>query len=252
MSSEQLAESKRTLSKCSLTCRFWASRCRPWIFERTTLRSPEDLHTLLSFPTTIRLYITDLFLEETEPCIPWTHIAYTCVRRQDFSPTVRLYHNLNGACTATSIQILRSLHQSLPKRIPNLIEDCFPLCIRNYRLQEFTDLVQLVRKLSRARWWNIEFSNVSWIKQPDILPPALSTKNRAMCDRLEIRECVERWPFVWLCISTRQPTQDLRHPYLLADEAHTLTSLIRCITAPAGHKGRPSCAHTVFHSTSNM
>lgn len=130
---ERRTESKRALSQCSLTCRFWASRCQPRIFEHITLRSLEDVNTLLGFPHTIRQYITDLSLDEKEPCIPWTHhvYSYRTARTPVFSRAMSLAHILDGACTPTSVRTLRSLHHSLPRRTPILYKDSYPLFIRS-------------------------------------------------------------------------------------------------------------------------
>lgn len=245
---EDRAPAKRCMNRCSLVCKFWASRCRPRIFSHLTLRSIRDAHTLLSLSHTVRHYIVDLFLEETEPCEPWTHIVYRAVASGKLSLDT-IAHKLDGACTPTSVQTLRSLHPSLPQRTPVAFRDHIFVHVMNYRLQVFTDIAQLVRKLLESKNWQLEFTNISWIKPPEAVPSTLGMKNRAMCDQVEVRQCVERWPFVWLCISTRpyEHKSRTRAAYLSQEEAFRLGALVRCLTAPAGHEGRPYCSHTLIH-----
>ncbi|KIP10763.1 hypothetical protein PHLGIDRAFT_493501 [Phlebiopsis gigantea 11061_1 CR5-6] len=236
---EKNRKRRQVLSRCALVCRFWASRCEPMLFHTLTLRSLDDIHTLLSLPAARRLHIRDLFMEQTEPCVPWTHLVYASAKAGEFIPNVHLFHKLDGACTPTSVQTLRSLHQSLPRRTPNLFEDNFPIQIHNYRLEEFYDLTQFVRKLWGALHWQLRFSNVSWIKQPDRVPPALGAKISARCDNVDITECVERWPFIWLCVSTRppEPRSRERTPYVV-DEAFALAAMCRKqLLNVSGHAG---------------
>ncbi|KAK7434573.1 hypothetical protein VKT23_018934 [Stygiomarasmius scandens] len=40
---------RQHLGNYSLTCRYWANECRPLMFNRLTLRSRDDLITLMSF-----------------------------------------------------------------------------------------------------------------------------------------------------------------------------------------------------------
>lgn len=245
---EAIAQGKQHLSLCSLVCRFWASRCRPYLFERLGLRSLEDAQFLLSLSPTIKRHIVSLSLEETEPCQPWTHIVYRAVARGNFSPMIIVSHTLDGACTPTSVQTLRSLQPSLPQRMPVMLQDQIRYHVKNYRLQTFTDIVLLVLKLSTLVIWQPDFTNISWIKPVDIVPPMLGRKNRALCDHMEIYQCVDRWPFMWLCITTRAPEPNSQAAaYLPPDEAWTLVALVRCITSPAGHKGRPYCSHSIIH-----
>lgn len=228
-------EERRTLSRCSLVCRYWSSRCRPRIFALITLRSREDLETLLSCSDTVRWYLMELTLEDTEPCIPWTHLVYAKLRIGKFPAAMNMSHKLDGACTPTSVQSLRSLHPSLPRRTPNLIRDRFPLFIHNYRLRTFTDIIHLIRKLWVTRYWVVDFKNVSWIaEQSDMVPPELRMKNRALCEHLSLYDCPERWPFVWLCITTRLTNQvsiELPPAFVHEEDAFRLGALIRVITA---------------------
>ncbi|EKM57165.1 uncharacterized protein PHACADRAFT_254747 [Phanerochaete carnosa HHB-10118-sp] len=90
------------MSQCSLVSKFWAGRCRPRLFFRLTLRSLEDVNTLLSLPTAVKSYIFYLHLEEIQPSVPWTHHVYCAVHDGRLSERSSLSHKLNGACTPTS------------------------------------------------------------------------------------------------------------------------------------------------------
>ncbi|EKM57168.1 uncharacterized protein PHACADRAFT_183681, partial [Phanerochaete carnosa HHB-10118-sp] len=183
---EDRAPVKRCMNRCSLVCKFWALQCRPRIFSHLTLRSIEDTQTLLNLSRVVRRYVVNIFLEEIEPCEPWTHIVHRAVASGELSPDT-ISHRLDGACTPTSVQILRSLHPSLPQRTPVAYQEHIFLHVTNYRLRVFTDIAQLVRKLLESRNWQIEFTNISWIKTPETVPSALGMKNRAMCHNIEIR-----------------------------------------------------------------
>ena len=245
---EDRAPAKHHMNQCSLVCKFWASRCRPRIFDHITLRSLKDAQTLLSFSPAVKRYVIDLFLEETEPCEPWTHLIYRAVAHGDFS-TYRFdfTHKLDGACTPMSVQTLRSLHPSLPQRTPVVIREAFHLYVMNYRLHAFTDIAHLVRKLWEPVSWHLDFTNISWIKPLDFVPPILGKKNRATCYQTEVRQCVDRWPFVWLSITTKQPEPNSLTPtaYLSQDEAFRLGAFVRCLTSSEkALKGRAYCSHT--------
>ncbi|GJE93498.1 hypothetical protein PsYK624_096570 [Phanerochaete sordida] len=127
-------------------------------------------------------------------------------------------------------------------------EDIF-LHIKNYRLRAITDIAHFMRTLWESTGWQIQLTNVSWVKSPQAVPRTIGMRNRATCDNLDIRQCAERWPFVWLCISTRtpEPGSVTPVPYLTLDEAFRLGAFVRCLTVPAGLQGRPYCACTTIH-----
>lgn len=252
-SPEERGIKKRSLSLCSLTCRYWASRCRPLIFSHTILRCLKDFQTLSTFSTVVRGYVRDLGLEDTAGSVPWTHMVYAFVGQGGLSTSVNVVHTLNGACTPTSVQTLHSLYRSLPLHPPNYIQDDFPLIIENFRLQSFIHIVDVVRKLWGMMHWQVTFRNVSWLSSPSFLPTVLSTKNRGVCDRVELRDCPERWPFVWICISTRQPQPQPNGPapcipFLHPEEAVRLAELFKCLTSSITNSGPRCCAYSLIDS----
>jgi hypothetical protein len=251
-SSDERKKKKRILGRCSLTCRYWASRCRIQIFDILTIRSLVDVQSLLGFTPIIRSYIKDLFLEETEPCIPWTHLVYMRIRDGVLPQRISVTHMLDGACTSTSVQRLRSLHQSLPKQLPALfIWSHHSIYISNYRLKTFSDdIAQLVRRFGAQSYWALKFTNVSWIKEFDTLPPVLHMKKRATCRLVTLKECPDRWPFVWLFVTTRTPEQGCDSAFVEPDEALRLVFLLRCLTSTHPDRKSHICTITEIHSTS--
>jgi hypothetical protein len=249
--SDERKEKKRILGRCSLTCRYWASRCRIQIFNILTIRSLVDLQSLLGFTPIVRSYIEHLFLEETEPCIPWTHHVYMRIRDGVFPQHMFVTHTLDGACTPTSVQRLRSLHQSLPRQPPVFIWDNHTVCVSNYRLETFSDdIAQLVRRFRAQSYWELKFTNVSWIKEPDTLPTVLQMKKRAMCHLVTLKECPDRWPFVWLFVTTKTPEQHRNSAFIEPDEALRLVFLLRCLTSTHPDRKSHICTITDIHRMS--
>lgn len=68
---------KRGLVACSLTCRYWSSRCRPHLFDSIVLRSSTDLQDLLSFlghSPTLGVLLRHLEIDERHS--PWAHRVF--------------------------------------------------------------------------------------------------------------------------------------------------------------------------------
>lgn len=251
---------KHPVSLCSLTCKYWASICRPMVFSYIHLRCLADVHTLLSFPPTTRAWIRDLFLDETEPCLPWRHVVHTHVLRGAFTPTMDVHHRLQGPDPAAPTGarpplVLRSLHPSLPsRRPPEQREVLTTVAIRRYRLRSFADVLHLARKLPCVS--QVEFADVAWAERASTalevgrVPGVLAMRRRALCSTVTVRTCGEVWPFVWLCITTRPADTRDKSPrvgYMRVEEALYLGMLMRCITEPIQGDGAESRSRDAVH-----
>lgn len=77
---------KGGLTACSLTCRFWARVVRPMLFERLTIRSPDDIVQLLAFlnaldplhlPLGSCIEVLYAIEDLQSPRIPWCHQIFS-------------------------------------------------------------------------------------------------------------------------------------------------------------------------------
>ena len=107
---------KRQLSSCSLTCKYWARRCRPLLFISITLATRDDALTLLEFmhrPSCYAAAWTEtLHLHQREPSYPWTHLIYMRAA-QDLPNLQRVTHTLK-ALGPTLRERLSTFARSIP------------------------------------------------------------------------------------------------------------------------------------------
>ncbi len=72
---------KRAVGSCALTCRYWSTRCRPYLYETLRLTSIKDLNTLLSFlklpasPIARSVRLLHIREDISNGRIPWGHLA---------------------------------------------------------------------------------------------------------------------------------------------------------------------------------
>ncbi|PSS38087.1 hypothetical protein PHLCEN_2v67 [Hermanssonia centrifuga] len=136
---------RRELVGCSLTCRYWARRCQPRIFEHTRLQSEDDMCQLLSFLESplshLSDYIKHLYLIQ-HTSKSW--ILLLPLRLLSLSPTINL--EIRGDWDETHIKRfghLRSIHYMLPRAHPEFSSHISYLNLTYLRFRRFDDLAHL-------------------------------------------------------------------------------------------------------------
>ena len=244
---------KYALVPYSLVCRTWAAVCRRRLFGILTLRSAQDVQTLFELPPDLRACIVDICLEDKVDSIPWTHRVYLALEYISHSPYFTITHRLDGCFSISedATPTLRHLYRSLPRQLP-MSPVCVPLSISNFHLSSFTDVLCFTNTLPRkSQWWDVEFRNISWAEPTLSIPETLLRhKRRSLCSSIDLRECPERWPFLWLCVTMQPPDKSISTPYVLPEELQIVGDLLRCVVSPAVDGEPRLCAHTHLYRTS--
>lgn len=172
-SSSERKEAKRQLSTCSLTCFYWATQCRPRLFESLTLRSADDVRALRMFTQSsngrlpsmlsqVHRMTAELRLTPSSP--PWIHnlhifIQSPCARahikRREMSKgPMQIYFHIYGplpnpSCSQLTQTMTRGfLSATLPRTLPAQFRLCSYLHIHNFHfanVSEFTGLLEGIR-----------------------------------------------------------------------------------------------------------
>ncbi len=182
------------LTNCTLTCRYWARRCQPRIFEHIHLQFKADLDQLLALLesplTRISNYVKHLYLnQKTSDPMPWIHLVpLRLVPKLSLSPTIKLIFQGGWRESDTKrFGHLRSVHYMLPSARPEFSSHISHLELCKLQFRCFEDIYHLVGELPSLRTlecWEVKWSSVV----PDnyvipVCPPSL--------DRVIMYRCTE-------------------------------------------------------------
>ncbi|KAI0701972.1 hypothetical protein BC835DRAFT_146342 [Cytidiella melzeri] len=234
---------KAQLSSCSLTCRYWASRCRPLLFREIKLASREDAQTLLHLlqppNSEFGVWLRFLVLIQKVPSYPWTHLIY--MQLSDRIPKyIAITHVLEGNTSSLhTTQNIQFLHPSLPRTLPASLFRCFDVHLINLRFRSAFELVDLVGKLHACSF--LRCKDVSWAGPVDAAP-RLKAGKRRLVDDILLHNCPDAWVYIWLCVTTKRPTSQDRLvccaavPYVESVELQCLGRLVEstCQTCKCG------------------
>lgn len=224
---------KTELNLCSLTCRHWASKCRPLLFRKLTLASHGDALTLLELirrpKSKIGDWISFLVLIQSEPSYPWTQLIYLRLSTR-IPKTLEITHVLKWNSTPPSkVPQNLSLHPSVPKSLPSLYYRCIRAHLINLRLRSFSNLIPLVGRLNMCNY--LRCTDVSWVERADpaTILSLRAGKRRLMHDVL-LENCSDVWAYTWLCVTT-----DLRKAQAASENGLSLPFIrqneLRCLAA---------------------
>ncbi len=218
---------KHELGRCSLTCRYWATRCQPRIFEHIRLRSKEHLDQLLSILESplscISGYIKHLYLNQnTSNSEPWIHLVpLRLVPKLSLSPTISLLFKGGWENSHTKrFGYLRSVHYMLPGA--HLEFSSYISHLKLYKLQfrRFEDLAHLVgelRSLQRLECWRVKWSSpVPEIYVIPVCPPSLA--------RVKMRTCTEGAAGVLFLMGRRRQRNEAIIPFRLDRNQQSLAT----------------------------
>lgn len=155
--------SRRELGALSLTCRYWAIRCRPHLFKKTTIRSIADLGTLIQ---TLKHFTID-GLPSVSDCLhsvdvlqsgawtlPWLHhvqsrLSEASASRLSLSLILNdTYMDDNTSASHIARFAPRSLSANLPRTIPGENYHFQSLELTNLRFRRVADLLSLLHHIT--------------------------------------------------------------------------------------------------------
>lgn len=237
---------KRLLGRCSLTCRYWATHIRPFIFGSLTLRSRDDMQGFLAFvsctePTVkIRLYVRTLFLLQAVPSDPWIHFLLNFTPKSALPNLVSITLISSGNTTPDE-ELERAVgrtlyYQNLPNALPAAHIWRFDRhSIIGVHFRAFKELLPLIASLDSAR---TDCTGLTWsedgLLSPVDAPESTRTARRwAGEDKLiRIQGCTAVWPFVWCLVTTRRPARADRKRPVFVERTFlpVVLHMIQCIT----------------------
>lgn len=198
---------KRELGMCALTCTYWAEKVQPRIFDHITLRSAEDVRTLLSFFASeysrVVEYLDFLILEQNGPSKPWFHLVSTLLMPRPLGLTITMtivdFHSQKATWP------VRSIHGALPRVTPAFSYNIRELTLADIHFRSFSDFMHLLSEVSELG--TLTCRNLTWpelilaaeaeqgmVRLPPLrrLPRSLST--------VTFLGCSELWSPIWLFV----------------------------------------------------
>lgn len=228
---ERRRKHKKGLSACALTCRYWADRCRPFLYESLTLRSSDDWDYFrriikLRGPS-VALAVRRLELEETD--YPWAHCGF--ISLPSLVPaltTLRLTH--------TDGEASEKLWKGRPPQFANLLA-VLPSRFQKLETLEFEEVYfPTFEKLvgcagSFPELTTLTCKKVVWARRrADALPPVRAAWRLRSVGVFDCKP--EQWPLTWLLLSS--PRQSPRRPFAdahpnIADQDATAVNALLCM-----------------------
>lgn len=262
---QRLDVSKRELGTCSLVCRHWASRLRPDIFAKLSLRSRVDAESFFDLAQSsiwprnsiqsVTAYVKSLKLEQDIHSPTFIHLF------THFVPNIQLLLPNLGSIRV-SIQALppipaltpidkledqmptpQSLYGSLPRRLPASsswysLQQWLHFELVNITFAQFRDVLPFVAgipTIDALEFRAIRFLETEFLDAPPA-PGLLRSRRRIPSDEVFVRECDTVWPFVWILVTTRRARVDPIFSeeqgctiYVVHSELSCIVALIKCV-----------------------
>lgn len=155
----ELRGHKRSLSSCSLTCRYWSHIIRPVLFAELTLSAPVALAGLLamldsctSFQPFLSQHVHEITIRHDPfPSPHWLHHVYKLSKRLcSARVSVLITRRSSAETSATTDRIPLSkvdLPFMLPKTLPASLYPFYRITLDNLRIRRRTDLLRFVRTI---------------------------------------------------------------------------------------------------------
>ncbi|KAJ3555559.1 hypothetical protein NM688_g2511 [Phlebia brevispora] len=185
-------EEKRVLGACALTCRYWADKCQPYIFDRISLRSRHDFMELCDFRKDpycrIFQYNSAITVaEQRVTSVPWLHLF-----------SMYKYKLSNGLSLEGPLpkgwKSLRSIHQAIPRALPHSFSrGISQLALTDIRFRQLHDLMRLVSELPDLT--DVRCERVLWGPVPSTFPWKRLSSNQIVrgAHKLSMSQCSHPW-----------------------------------------------------------
>lgn len=221
---------KKDLSSCSPTCRYWAQRCQPRLFREIALRSRADVYELLALLKDSRIcasrFIRGIYLQ-VAPGDPWVHLAFFLLPSNLFecfwyfclSITENLPDSTDSTGTAPAVlgqpgPRMYCIDRLLPRTYPppkNLIH----IVLARLTFSCFEDLLRLISSLSPLQSCRCE--ELSWLSRTETSPYRIRLP--AQFSSVSTIGCTEDWALLrWVLLGPRLasyplslPVESIRH-----------------------------------------
>ncbi len=193
---------KRDVGKCALTCRYWAQRCQPRIFDQITLRSREDVYELASFLdsplSSVASYICRLKLEHKGSVLatPWVHLVPTLLL-----PKLSLVnHNPISLHLENPVYpgSIRSIHGLLPSSCPAFSASIKHVTLKDIAFRSFNHLAHLVGELPVL--FELHGVNLTWPTSEAVTTLRTSTS----LAQVSMSGCTNNWSVILLVTGPRR------------------------------------------------
>ena len=220
---------KKSLVACALTCSYWAKILRPFIFERITLRGPEDLTFLQELISlrgdAIAHAIHDLHIQEIDS--PWIHRALSTLPRKllevvflRLSTAISEKHANYNARPPAFFNLLPALCSQFKK-----VEH---LKLEGFRFNTFAAFATCVSSFEAITC--LECSRITWAQPPR--DGTLTTRAGWLLVRANAISVSEPWPLAWLFTANprHKPTAlSTGHPIIAPQDLQILTLLVKAV-----------------------
>ena len=242
---------RKNILNASLVCRSWASRLRPFIFERLKLCSEGDAHMILDLirhPSSfLSQYILGLQLSDSQHARadnpPWFHVVMSA--RAEFPKLDKLLLAIQPPRSKSPYPLVSRIPASAPRSITR----CNYAFLSNLRLRAFDDLLKfsgLVGDYGTLNCHKLVWNNQGEIDQGS-RPALLSSTERAVPQEIFVVGSKVRWPFIWLLITTSRPAphtlwDKTSARFLDPSQLSALERLVRCVIETCG----PQCQNHTF------
>lgn len=234
---------KRALSRCALTCHWWAHRIQPHIFAEIRLRSREDTADLMlllnASNSSLKAYVKTLIV-----VVP----SQLRSRWEQYLPVIALARRLPNLCRLAYVDVyhrtnpdeLDVSHPFLPKALSAFfspLKTVQYLELRRYRFQHLTDLFRLAGSLERLIELNL--STVLWDHQPPN-PPAFRIRCSSL-HTIRLHSCSQHWPWLWFFNGRVVPSHNHHQTYpgFHPEDLFAMTSLAQLLFPNA------NCSHSL-------
>lgn len=201
---------KADVGACTLTCKYWAIRCRRRIFAQLTLSTAEDLAELVAIASaeatsySAAQFVVRLTVEQSEGGVPWAHNVPRLLTNKLPNLQGFVYTNSPFA-DATALTLHPNTSRIFPAYLRNLADTVTSLELRNQAFGSFTDIARVVAALPLLLT-SLSIISVIWKTTQRALPAALQFGR--YLQNIHIERSTASWPFISiLTTSTRNSTQ---------------------------------------------
>lgn len=197
---------KHHLFAVSLTCRFWAEKCRPHLFRSLSFRTRTHLYEFSDLldqagknlqnvaPLTTHLQALVFIPCEGDP--PWIHLVSPTLRRK-IPDRVTIYLGLaaTGFVPKTG-RTVRSIHHSLPRSLPTSYSQFHSLYLSDVYFRDVVDFVRLISEVRTLR--QLHCYRLVWDKSVPSEEIWGHTTQPGHLETVHAEDCTDNWVFLGL------------------------------------------------------
>ncbi|KAI0090861.1 hypothetical protein BDY19DRAFT_741680 [Irpex rosettiformis] len=197
---------KYDLSAVSLTCRFWAERCRPHLFRSLNLQTKEHLYEFselldqashaLQEVTPLTVHLQTLLVIPLEGGPPWIHLVFS-VLRYKLPDHVSIFLGLEATrFVPRHNHPVHSIHHSLPKSMAAFYSQYHSLYLADVHFRDVMDFVRLVNELRTLR--QLRCNRLTWDKSVHSEEVWRRMRQPKCLEHVQADDCTDNWVFLGL------------------------------------------------------